>query len=1143
MASNTRQDGSVPQNNVTVGAGKRPPVQSRAMTPAQRANVDFTIEGIKSSTWMSPQQPLKPMAPPDVSGRQWDFPVAWNLNYIPRAWEPVKFERLKHLAQWSHIARMCIETRKDQISALNWCIRPKAKGKERMKLRESAKGRIEALTEFWQMPDKRLEFPQWVSGVLDQHFMYDGVAIYRQRTRGGQPYAFQQIDASKITLLVDANGRTPLPPSPAYQHILKGIPAADYTTYDTGNMFYEIKNWRADHMYGFGPIEQIIYYVEMAIERMKQQLAFYSHGDKPQGIMEGPPGLTMTQIEEIQGYWDSIFAGNIENRARLWWVPNGSQYTEMKTEVLFDAFDEWLARVICYAFSIAPQPFVKEVNRATAQVSQDVAAAEGLAPTSAWVARLINKIIRTDFGVTDLEFAWEELEEIDPVKKATLHNIYLRAGAETVNEVRDDLGMDPSDNPAADECMFATMNGYVPLSAGTEMHEQGMQQRDLQMQQGKQAMQQGAESHEAMMANGGPGAAQGSAGGTKGKPPGSSAKGPAKPSTAPAKAPAGAAMDKVDGGSVIKISRPVLNSYDLDAWASSAGVQLEPTLELDECMQVTTGLPCIQATGDLPMVLVEPSEMTLSQEGTELWLSLNVPSLASRLAELGNGTGMVTLEPRILLSSTFFGDVSTLPPITSILLLGDEGVENYEDAFAKISHAEVKEQAAQTERHPSDAQRDAGNYKKGHVNIQGLDISIENAAGSIRESRKDKWKAIMPTEYGYIRGTMDADGDQVDVFLGPNPNSDLVFVIDQVSDDGTFDEHKCFIGYNDWYSAMDDYVKSYADAERATPGKAHHNIGGVKRFTMEEFKDWVHSGATKKPIFTHVVKAEIADRGHILWTYSRFDLKKYNEDEPRDERGRWTTGGSAGGMVMVSPNKLDESHWRDAQAGLHSERQAAFDRAAHEINQGLGLHAQVQNAVGAWTDGAENSTLQTFSGHPSFDVLKVSAAMQGLLADQKAVIAFQPNDHGEAMLYTLTVPDAMESVHEQLLAAGVENHTLVDVGDGRTQISVLDFGGEYGDAEITAKMDAVGDHYNVNGSRTRGTGAYITGNDGGETRDSAAAAYKEVISSFAAVHGDGSIAFFQRVSDSWRGAATQKVVTGSKLSEQRNRPGPRWADY
>jgi len=145
---------------------------------------------------------------------------------------------------------------------------------------------------------------------------------------------------------------------------------------------------------------------------------------------------------------------------------------------------------------------------------------------------------------------------------------------------------------------------------------------------------------------------------------------------------------------------------------------------------------------------------------------------------------------------------------------------------------------------PTDAQKDAGNYQKGHVSFQGLNVSIENPVGSDR-SGIDKdgtpWSQTMQSHYGYIRGTEGNDGDHVDAFIGPNRASTQAYIIDQVHpSDGRFDEHKVVLGADSPAQAMSIYRSNYA------PG--WKGAGGVTEMPMPQFKIWVRDGVKSKPL-------------------------------------------------------------------------------------------------------------------------------------------------------------------------------------------------------------------------------------------------------------------------------------------------------
>ena len=142
---------------------------------------------------------------------------------------------------------------------------------------------------------------------------------------------------------------------------------------------------------------------------------------------------------------------------------------------------------------------------------------------------------------------------------------------------------------------------------------------------------------------------------------------------------------------------------------------------------------------------------------------------------------------------------------------------------------------------PTEAQREAGNYKKHHMSFQGLPVSIENPKGSIR--RGPGWQVRVPYDYGYIKRTEGADGDHVDVCIGPDQQSDHVFIIDQQDHrTGKFDEHKVMLGYRTRDEAVRAYNAGFSD------GKGPDRMRAVVRMSMPEFKRWLKTCDTTKPV-------------------------------------------------------------------------------------------------------------------------------------------------------------------------------------------------------------------------------------------------------------------------------------------------------
>lgn len=149
---------------------------------------------------------------------------------------------------------------------------------------------------------------------------------------------------------------------------------------------------------------------------------------------------------------------------------------------------------------------------------------------------------------------------------------------------------------------------------------------------------------------------------------------------------------------------------------------------------------------------------------------------------------------------------------------------------------------------PTDGQKAAGNYQKGHTSVQDMDIAVENPAGSVRsgvDAEGNPWEATMPadTHYGYLKGTEGADQDPVDAFVGPNPKSDKAFVVDQIDPEtGEFDEHKTLLGFDTQEQALDAYRGSFSD------GSADSRIGAVTPMSIPQLKEWIDHGDTTQPV-------------------------------------------------------------------------------------------------------------------------------------------------------------------------------------------------------------------------------------------------------------------------------------------------------
>lgn len=155
-----------------------------------------------------------------------------------------------------------------------------------------------------------------------------------------------------------------------------------------------------------------------------------------------------------------------------------------------------------------------------------------------------------------------------------------------------------------------------------------------------------------------------------------------------------------------------------------------------------------------------------------------------------------------------------------------------------------KKEEAKVDTNPTEAQKEAGNYKKGHIKVDGFNVTIEQPKGSVRRGKDangKEWETEMHNTYGYIRGTESVDGDHIDIFLSDNPTEGNVFVVDQVNKDGSFDEHKVMYGFSDMESARKAYLSNYEEGWQG--------LGNITEVSKEEFKKWIDSSKRKTKAF------------------------------------------------------------------------------------------------------------------------------------------------------------------------------------------------------------------------------------------------------------------------------------------------------
>jgi hypothetical protein len=166
-----------------------------------------------------------------------------------------------------------------------------------------------------------------------------------------------------------------------------------------------------------------------------------------------------------QRYFDALMSGNLARRRQTKFMPADFKLIEARQPPLKDQYDEWLARIICYAFSVPVSPFVSQVNRATGETMRQQATQEGLVPLKAWVKNALDHVIRECMNEPGLEFVWVGDDAIDPLEQAQTLPILVGAGIKTREEARADLGLGPTAGAAAQGLAGATSSADAPPHA------------------------------------------------------------------------------------------------------------------------------------------------------------------------------------------------------------------------------------------------------------------------------------------------------------------------------------------------------------------------------------------------------------------------------------------------------------------------------------------------------------------------------------------------------------------------------------------------------------------------------------------------------------------------------------------------------
>ena len=429
--------------------------------------------------------------------RRYEYQVAQNINITPTKLVP--FQTLRQTADQVDIIRRCLEVIKNKITSMNWDIVlsedasekiSATSGKDHVRAMSEARSKytedINRLREFWEQPDRAngYTWSDWLNIFLEDNLVLDAVAIWPQKSVGGDLYGFQLLDGSTIKPLIDDRGMRPMPPNPAFQQILFGFPRSEFmATNDAENadgdftsdeLTYLVKNRRTWSVYGFSPVERSLPLADIYLRRQDWIRKEYTDGVTPELMMKTDAnfGNNPDLIRAYENIYNDDLAGQTAQRMRVRILPSGFDPVQPEGygEKFKDVLDNYLITSICGHFGVLPSEIgfsgSGSLGASGLQQGETMSGeAIGITPLTQWISRQLTNLSYLYLGMPrELEFKIMFESKIDTEGEARKTDIELKNGARTVNEARSDMGLPLLDTPQADMPMLYSSSGLYFLS-------------------------------------------------------------------------------------------------------------------------------------------------------------------------------------------------------------------------------------------------------------------------------------------------------------------------------------------------------------------------------------------------------------------------------------------------------------------------------------------------------------------------------------------------------------------------------------------------------------------------------------------------------------------------------------------------------
>jgi hypothetical protein len=439
--------------------------------------------------------PLRDDGRPDP--RRYEFQVAQNINITETRLIP--FKTLRAAADQIDILRRCVEVSKSKLVGLDWDIVLANDASEKIvaasggdHVRAMAQARqefteeINRVREFWENPDRSngLTFSDWLMIAAEEILVIDALAVWPQKSVGGDLYGFQILDGSTIKPMLDDRGMRPAPPNVAFQQILYGFPRAEFTANDDDpkadgeftcdDLAYMVRNRRAISTYGYSPVERALPLADIYLRRQQWIRSEYTDGVIPDLMFTTTAdwGNNPDLLRAYENILNDDLAGQTEQRKRARLLPTGlvPVTNDGYGEKFKDTLDDYLITSICGHFGVQPAEigFAPKGGLGGAGFEEGRAGnaeALGIQPLANWISKMLTNLSYTYLGMPrELEFRLMTSKRMDNEENARKNQIEVTSGGKTINERRSEMGLPLLDTPQADMPILVSGAGMFLFS-------------------------------------------------------------------------------------------------------------------------------------------------------------------------------------------------------------------------------------------------------------------------------------------------------------------------------------------------------------------------------------------------------------------------------------------------------------------------------------------------------------------------------------------------------------------------------------------------------------------------------------------------------------------------------------------------------